>query len=76
MTKDMKPRKITLEEHICIVEYCIANSNDDSAAAKAYNCSYRQVYSWIKKYNADGVDGLKDGRGRIKSEEELSEMKK
>ncbi len=76
MTKDIKPRKTTLEERIRIVEYCIANSNDYSAAAKAYNCSYGQVYSWVKKYEADGVDGLKDGRGRIKPEEELSEMEK
>ena len=76
MTKDIKPRKTTLEERIRIVEYCIANSNDYSAAAKAYNCSYGQVYSWVKKYGTDGVDGLKDGRGRARPEEELSEMEK
>ena len=44
MTKDIKPRKTTLEERIRIVEYCIANSNDYSAAAKTYRCSYGQVY--------------------------------
>ena len=76
ITKDIKPRKTTLEERIRIVEYCIANSNDYSAAAKAYNCSYGQVYSWVKKYEADGAGGLKDGRGRTKPEEELSEMEK
>ena len=76
MTKDIKPRKTTLEERIQIVEYCIANANDYSAAAKTYNCSYWQVYSWVKKYNADGVDGLKDGRGRTKPEEGLSELER
>ena len=76
MTKDIKPRKTTLEERIRIVEYCISNSNDYSAAAKAYNCSYGQIYSWVKKYAANGVDGLKDGRGRTKPEEELSEIEK
>ena len=76
MTKDIKPRKTTLEERIRIVEYCIANSNDYSAAAKADSCSYGQVYSWVKKYAANGVDGLKDGRGRTKPEEELSEVEK
>lgn len=76
MTKDINPRTTTLEERIRIVEYCIANSNDYSAAAKAYNCSYGQVCSWVKKYAADGVDGLKDGRGRTKPEEELSEIEK
>ena len=76
MAKDIKPRKTTLEERIRIVEYCIADSNDYSAAAKAYSCSYGQVYSWVKKYAANGVDGLKDGRGRTKPEEELSEVEK
>lgn len=76
MTKDIKPRKTTLEERIRIVDYCIANSNDYSAAAKAYNCSYGQVYSWVKKYEADGVGSLKDWRGRTKPEEELNKMEK
>ena len=76
MAKDIKPRKTTLEERIQIVEYCIANANDYSAAAKVYNCSYGQIYSWVKKYEANGVDGLKDGRGRTKPEEELSEIEK
>lgn len=76
MTKGIKPRKTTLEERIRIVEYCIANANDYSAAAKTYNCPYGQVYSWVKKYDAKGVDGLKDGRGRTKPEEGLSELEK
>ena len=32
--------------------------------------------SWVKKYNTTGVNGLKDGRGRNKSENELSELEK
>lgn len=43
---------------------------------KKFNCSYGQVYSWIKKYGTDGVEGLRDGRGRNKPEEELSEVEK
>ena len=67
MAKDIKPRKTTLEERIRIVEYCISNSNDYVSAAKEYNCSYGQVYSWVKKYGRDGMEGLEDGRGRRKS---------
>lgn len=76
MTKDIKRRKTTLEERIRIVEYCISHSNDYASAAKEFNCSYGQVYSWVKKYGTDGVEGLRDGRGHNKSEEELGEVEK
>lgn len=55
---------------------CISNSKDYSATAKEFNCSYSQVYSWVNKYGEKGIDGLKDGRGRNKSEDELSELEK
>ena len=76
MTKDIKRRKTTLEERIKIVEYCISHANDYASAAKEFNCSYGQVYSWVKKYAADGMEGLRDGRGRNKPEEELNEVEK
>lgn len=76
MVKKNKARKTTLEERIKIVEHCIANANDYSVSAQEFNCSYGQVYSWVNKYNANGIDGLKDGRGRNKSEDELSEIEK
>ena len=76
MVKKIKARKTTLEERIKIVEYCISNSKDYSATAKEFNCSYSQVYSWVNKYGEKGIDGLKDGRGRNKSEDELSELEK
>lgn len=76
MAKDIKSRKTTLEERIRIVEHCVSHSNDYSATAKEFNCSYGQVYSWVNKYSKKGVDGLKDGRGRNKSADELSELEK
>lgn len=76
MTKDISRRKTTMEERIMIVEYCISHSNDYASAAKEFNCSYGQVYSWVKKYGMDGMEGLRDRRGRNKSEEELSEVEK
>ena len=76
MTKDIKRRKTTMEERIKIVEYRISHSNDYASAAKEFNCSYGQVYSWVKKYVTDGMEGLRDGRGRNKSGEGLSEVEK
>ena len=33
-------------------------------SARTHSVSYQQVYSWVKKYDAYGLDGLLDGRGR------------
>jgi transposase-like protein len=76
MTKYNKPRKTTREERIRIVEYCIASANNYALAAKEFNCSYGQVYSWVKKYEAQGVEGLYDRRGRNKPVDELTELEK
>ena len=73
MVKDVNPRKTTLEERVEIVEYCIASSNDYASAARKYSCSYGQVYSWVRKYNSDGIEGLKDRRGQNRPEEKLTE---
>ena len=74
MAKDIKPRKTTQDERITIVEECIARGNDYAGTAVKYNCSYGQVYSWVRKYNERGVDGLLDGRGKRKNPSELSEI--
>ena len=54
----------------------IANANNYALAAKEFNCSYGQVYSWVKKYQAQGVEGLYDRRGRNKPVDELTELEK
>ena len=73
---DNKSRKTTLEERIAAVEYCLSNENNYALTAKEFNCSYGQVYSWVKKYNSAGVAGLYDRRGRSKDAEELTEIEK
>ena len=41
-----------------------------------YDVSYSQVYTWVKKYTADGNAGLKDRRGHHKSDEEVDELER
>jgi transposase len=53
-----------MDERIKIVSYCIANDKNYGETAEKFNVSYQQVYSWIKKYTARGVEGLEDRRGR------------
>jgi transposase-like protein len=71
-----KGRKTTYEERIEIVEYCIAHQNNYNLASEKFKVSYQQVYSWLKKYEADGVNGLLDKRGRTKPLEEMNEMER
>ena len=67
-------RKTTLEERKKIVEYCIAHNRDYKGAASKYGVSYSQIYSWVKKYEALGADGLTDKRGHRKTNEEVDEL--
>ena len=69
-------RKTTLEERKEIVEYCIAHDRNYKDAASKYGVSYSQVYSWVRKYDALGTDGLTDKRGRRKTDEEVGELER
>ncbi len=61
-----KGRLTTLDERIEIVSYCIAKGKDYGAAIQKYGVSYQQIYSWVRKYEVKGVEGLIDKRGKRK----------
>ena len=69
-------RKTTLEERKEIAEYCIAHGEDYKGAAGLYAVSYSQVYSWVKKYLAEGEEGLTDRRGHHKTDDEVDELER
>ena len=69
-------RKTTLEERKEIAEYCIAHNRDYKGTASLYEVSYGQVYSWVKKYDALGEEGLTDKRGHKKTDEEVDELER
>ena len=71
-----KGRKTTCEERIEIVSFCIENHKDYQLAADTYQVSYQQVYSWVRKYESQGVEALTDKRGRTKPEAEMTELEK
>ena len=68
-----KGRKTTQEERAEIVAFCIENGKDYGIAMEKYGISYQQIYSWVRKYEAKGVEGLTDRRGKAKSEDALTE---
>ena len=47
-------RKTTIEERREIVKYCIEHNRNYKETAGIYDVSYSQVYSWVKKYDANG----------------------
>lgn len=67
-----KGRKTTQEERIEIVAFCIEHGKDYGLTIETYNVSYQQIYSWVKKYEEKGINGLTDRRGKSKQESELS----
>ena len=68
-----KGRKTTQEERAEIVAFCIENGKDYGLAMEKYGVSYQQIYSWVRKYETKGVEGLTDRRGKAKSEDALTE---
>ena len=71
-----KGRNTTYEERVEIVSYCIEHGNDYTAAIEKYGVSYQQIYSWVRKYNEKGAEGLVDKRGKRKAESEMTELEK
>lgn len=71
-----KGRNTTYEERLEIVSYCIEHGNDYTATIEKYSVSYQQIYSWVRKYNEKGAEGLVDKRGKRKPESEMTELEK
>ncbi|RHT25603.1 helix-turn-helix domain-containing protein [Butyricicoccus faecihominis] len=59
-----------------IISYCIENENDYAAAVARFGVSYQQIYSWVRKYNEKGIEGLVDKPGKRKAESEMTEAEK
>jgi transposase len=68
-----KGRSTTWQERIDIVLYCLAHQQDYRKTTDQFQVSYQQVYGWVKKYEAGGQEALRDGRGRSKAPEELTD---
>ena len=71
-----KGRKTTLNERIEIVGHCISSNKDYGKTIEKYDVSYQQIYGWVKKYEASGVSGLIDKRGKRKDESTMNEVEK
>lgn len=68
--------KVGKEKKIEIIKYCIGHDHDYKGTAAFYGGNYAQIYSWVKKYESKGEEGLEDRRGKRKSEEQLTDLEK
>ena len=71
-----KGRTTTQQERAQIVAFCIEQGKDYALTVETYQVSYQQIYSWVRKYEASGVDGLVDRRGKTKPVDELTETER
>jgi transposase-like protein len=71
-----KGRKTTHQERTEIVAFCIEHGKNYPLTIEKYGVSYQQIYSWVRKYEEKGIDGLADKRGRTKTIEEMTDIEK
>jgi len=71
-----KGRKTTQDERVEIVSFCIANGKDYGLTMEKFGVSYQQIYSWVRKYEEYGIDGLTDKRGKRKPLEAMNEVER
>lgn len=71
-----KGRKTSFDERVEIVQYCIAHDHNYAGTAARYKVSYQQARSYTVKYEAGGIEALRDRRGRTKPLDEMSELEK
>lgn len=71
-----KGRKTTFEERVEIASYCISNDHNYADTAEKFKVSYQQARNYTIKYETNGIEGLKDNRGKRKTEAEFTEVEK
>ena len=71
-----KGRKTTFEERAEIVQYCVAHDRNYAPNSRTIPVSYQQARNYIVKYEAGGVEALRDNRGKRKRPDEMSELEK
>lgn len=69
-------KKLSYEEKLQAVLYCIGHRLDYRQASEQYKITYQQIYNWVKKYQEQGETGLLDRRGKRRPPSEYSEEEK
>lgn len=54
--------RISGEEKEKAVEFCIAHDRDYALTAERFGFTYQQIYGWVRKYHAAGLNSLREDR--------------
>lgn len=71
-----KGRPTSFDERVEIVQYCIKQNHNYSEAAEKFQVSYQQARNYTLKYESNGVEALKDNRGKRKAAEQMTELER
>lgn len=71
-----KGKKTTFDERVEIAAYCISHEHNYAETAEKHQVSYQQARSYTVKYEAGGLDALKDNRGKKKATDSLTEVER
>ena len=71
-----KGRKTTFDERVEIVQYCIAHDHNYAGTSEKYQVSYQQARNYTVKYEAGGVETLRDKRGKRKNPDDRNKLEK
>lgn len=69
-----KGRKTTFDDRVEIVQYCITHEYNYAETSEIYKVSYQQARCYTIKYEAGGIEALRDNRGKRKSEDQMTEL--
>lgn len=71
-----KGRKTTFDERVEIVQYCIEHDHNYAKTAEKYTISYQQARNYTIKYETNGIESLRDNRGKRKNADAMTELEK
>lgn len=69
-----KRSRISLEVKVHVVKQCLRNETNPTYEAKRLGINKSTVTDWVRKYRADGCEGLKESRGWKVYSEELKSL--
>ena len=61
---DLLDKKLSHEEKIEVVKFCLSHDRNIRGTAELYGLRYAHVYQWVRKYEAGGEEALIDRRGK------------
>ncbi|OHY29916.1 transposase [Streptococcus parauberis] len=67
-------RQTTIEVRVDIFNYTLDHGKVYQADIEKFGVSYQQIYSWVRKFEKNGSQGLVDRRGKgLESRPDLTE---